>query len=183
MRLPRPIASAIALSLVTASCGDDSSTDTIKLDDDGLTPPVEAVQVGPGDADVLGLEYATFEGETATFDDLTGTPLVINFFAEWCPSCISEMPDFEEVSQELGDNVRFVGISIDARSESALQLVADTGVTYDVGWDPTESLYAHFRALAMPTTVFVDEYGAITEVWSGALSAAQLRDKINAEIL
>ena len=192
---PRFAAALLAFGLLAAACGDDSATDagpgTIDLGENGLTPSQDDVQVDSdalsddsvSDDSVIGLEFATFEGDTARFDDHLGQPLVINFFAEWCPNCIAEMPDFEEVFQDFDGEVAFVGMSIDQASESALRLVEETGVTYETGWDPSEEIYAHFRALAMPTTVFVNPDGSIERVWSGALDADGLTDLINEEIL
>jgi thiol-disulfide isomerase/thioredoxin len=177
-------AATVALALLAAACsGGGSGSDTINLGDGGLAPPVGDVSTEPTQDNVLGLEYATFDGDTARFDDHLGTPLVINFFAEWCPNCIAEMPDFETVSQELAGQVNFVGMSIDQASGDALQLVEDTGVTYDIGWDPSEEIFNHFRPFAMPTTVFVNADGTIARVWSGALDGDALRDKISEEIL
>jgi peroxiredoxin len=96
---------------------------------------------------------------------------------------VQEMPDFQDVSQEFAGEVDFVGLSIDKGAAEALELIDATGVTYPTGWDPTEEIYAHFRGLSMPTTVFVDADGQIRRVWSGALDADALRDKINEEIL
>lgn len=137
----------------------------------------------PSGDSVIGLEYQTFDGETEAFGDRRGTPLVINFFAEWCPNCVAEMPDFEVVAQQLAGEVDFVGISIDKASGDALALVEETGVTYDIGWDPTEELLTGFRSLAMPTTVFVAADGTVSRVWSGGLDADGLTDLINEEIL
>ena len=175
MILRRTAALLLTLGLFTAACGADSGG---RADDGngviGSAPDAERVD---------GLTFATFDGAIERFDDRIGTPLVVNFFAEWCVNCIHEMPDFEAVSQELAGEVAFLGISIDRGSAEALALVEATGVTYDVGWDPSEELYAHFRGLAMPTTAFVDETGRITSVWSGVLDAESLREKITEEIL
>jgi thiol-disulfide isomerase/thioredoxin len=181
--LPRFAAVTLAFAILAAACGSDGSTETINLGDEGLAPQVADVQTAPTDDNVLGLEFATFDGGTARFDDHLGTPLVINFFAEWCPNCIAEMPDFEAVSQELTGQVDFVGMSIDRGTAEALQLVEDTGVTYELGWDPSEEIFNHFRPFAMPTTVFVNADGTIASVWSGALDGNALRDKISEEIL
>jgi thiol-disulfide isomerase/thioredoxin len=165
MTLPRLTIAVFAVSLLAVACGGD------------------AEQATPDADSVVGLTYQTFDGATEQFDDRVGMPLVVNFFAEWCVNCIQEMPDFEAVSQELAGEVGFLGISIDRGSAEALALVDATGVTYDVGWDPGEELYAHFRGLAMPTTAFVDASGTITRVWSGVLDAETLREKIDEEIL
>ena len=168
MTFPRLAAALLTLSLLAAACG---TTESGAIDD---LPQADSV---------VGLTFTTFDGSTETFDDRIGTPMVVNFFAEWCVNCITEMPEFQAVSQEFLGDVDFLGISIDKGSAEALALVEATGVTYDVGWDPSEELYAHFQGLSMPTTAFVDATGLITRVWSGVLDADALREKIDEEIL
>ena len=181
MTFARLATATLSLALLASACGDDDGG-AIDLAD-GLTPAVADIQTEPSRDSVAALTYTTFDGDEVSFDDHIGTPLVVNFFAEWCVNCITEMPEFQTVSQEFLGEVEFIGISIDKGSAAALDLVDATGVTYDVGWDPSEQLYAHFRGLSMPTTAFVDADGTITRVWSGVLSADALREKINEEIL
>jgi len=168
----------VALALLAAACGNDTATEPAATPD-VTTPSSEA----PSSDNVFGIAYETFDGEPARLDDHLGTPLVINFFAQWCVNCVQEMPDFQEVSKEFAGEVDFVGLSIDKGAAEALELIDATGVTYPTGWDPTEEIYAHFRGLSMPTTVFVDADVQIQRVWSGALDADALRDKISEEIL
>jgi thiol-disulfide isomerase/thioredoxin len=182
MTFPRLAATFLALSLVVAACGNDERSAAIDLAD-GFAPSIGDIQTEPSRENVVGLTFVNFDGTTETFDDRLGTPMVVNFFAEWCVTCIQEMPEFQDVSQELLGEVDFLGISIDRGSAEALALVDATGVTYDVGWDPSEELYAHFQGLSMPTTAFVDATGQITRVWSGVLDADSLREKIQEEIL
>jgi len=182
MTFPRLASAFLALVLLASACGDDGGSNTIDLGN-GFAPPVGEIQAEPSRDNIVGLTYETFDGTEASFDDRIGTPMVVNFFAEWCVNCIQEMPEFQAVSQELAGQVDFVGISIDKGSAEAVALVEATGVTYDVGWDPSEELYAHFRGLSMPTTAFVDATGKITRVWSGVLDADSLREKIDEEIL
>lgn len=39
------------------------------------------------------------DGQEVRLSDMQGTPVVLNFWASWCPPCKSEMPDFEEASK------------------------------------------------------------------------------------
>lgn len=184
MRLPRFIAAILALSLLAAACSDDGDDpNTIQLDENGLTPGIDDIQIEVSEGSTVGLPFATLENEPTTFDSYLGEPLVINFFAEWCPNCVHEMPDFEDVFQDVQDEVNFIGISLDQRPEDALDLIDATGVTYDIGWDPSEELFAHFRGFSYPTTVFVDAEGNVARVWSGVLNQDSLRDLIDEEIL
>jgi len=168
------------LGLVAAACGSSSgsSSDTIKLGQEPLSPSVEDVQPATPEVSTLDVAYLSFEGQVKNLSAYAGKPLVVNFFAAWCPNCVSEMPDFEAVHQEVGNTVNIVGLSIDAAAGDALGLIDRTGVTYDTGWDPNTTTYNVFGGFAMPTTVFIDSAGNVVEVFSGALNADALRKKI-----
>lgn len=185
-RFPHPTfrrrlaATLAAVALTTAACGSGSndSTGVINLGDDGLAPALDDIQSDAAVDSDVNIEFTMFDGGTRNFTSYAGTPLVINFFARTCPACVAEMPEFQEVSSTLGDTVNFVGISTDPRHEDAQILIEETGVTYDLGWDPAGDLFAEFGGFAMPTTVFVSSDGTVMEVWSGVLTAATLTAKI-----
>lgn len=107
--------------------------------------------------------------------DLEGTPAVLNFWATWCAFCVEEMPDIEEVHQQLGDRVTVVGIDQDDSVEEARTLAERTGVTYRLVVDADGSYFRAVQGRGMPTTVFVDADGTIVHRHSGPLDAPQLR--------
>lgn len=177
---PRPsrrhfLLGAAGLPVLVAACSGD--------DDDVLTltnepTPVEDIQTDDAVGSDVDLNFATFDGGQSNFTTYAGTPLVINFFARTCPACVSEMPEFEEVFNDFGGEVAFVGISTDPRLSDAEFLVEETGVTYDLGWDPNAELFERFGGFAMPTTVFVDAAGTVQLTWSGVLTGEDLAAKI-----
>jgi peroxiredoxin len=109
---------------------------------------------------------------------LAGRPLVINFFASWCPTCVGEMPEFERVHRLLGDEVAFLGVSQSDSRDASIQLASETGITYETAFDERGELFRAFGALGMPTTVFVRPGGEIVEVWAGGLDARTLRQLV-----
>src|SRR3546814_2461585 len=54
--------------------------------------------------------FKTYEGEEVAMSTLAGRPLLVNFFASTCVPCVTEMPAFEEVYQEVGEEVAFLGL-------------------------------------------------------------------------
>ncbi|MFO7856236.1 MAG: thioredoxin [Paracoccaceae bacterium] len=52
---------------------------------------------------------ATFEAEVLKSD----TPVVVDFWAEWCGPCKQIGPALEELSSEFGDKVKVVKVDID----------------------------------------------------------------------
>jgi cytochrome c biogenesis protein CcmG/thiol:disulfide interchange protein DsbE len=113
-------------------------------------------------------------------DYLGRKPIVLNFFASWCQPCLREMPTFEAEHQRLGDRVTFLGLAFQDRTDEAQQMVDRTGVTYPTFADPAGSALTYFGGVAMPTTVFIDRSGQVTDVISEDLSAGELRDKVDA---
>ena len=78
-----------------------------------------------GTIDELRLPRLEGDGaiEYAAYDD---RPLVINFFASWCPNCIAEMPEFERVHMLLGDRVAFLGVSQSDARGASIDLARET---------------------------------------------------------
>ena len=127
--------------------------------------------------------FSTFDGETVMLSDFEGTPVVLNFFASWCPACIAEMPDFEVVNAKLGGSVRFIGVAQSdvpplGSPEAAVELRERTGVTYEIFQDPNGSLFRAFSGIAMPTTIFIDAEGNVVGRQNGAIFSSALESMI-----
>ncbi|MFO7549548.1 MAG: TlpA disulfide reductase family protein [Acidimicrobiia bacterium] len=126
--------------------------------------------------DAPDIELIYFDGSVGHVADFRGTPVVLNFWASWCPACVAELPDFQEVHESLGDRVVFVGLNmqeIDRRSAEAL--IEQTGVTYLLADDPDGAIYRSLGGIAMPTTVILDAGGAVARVHAGVLFGDDLR--------
>ncbi len=153
---------------------------TIMLGESGLTPALNDIQsVGAKGSDV-DVVFTTFSGDDRNLRSYAGSPLVINFFARSCPPCLVEMVYLQQAAEAFAGTVAIVGISVDPLREDADALIAATGVSYDLGWDPQSELFKYFDAIVMPTTVFVSSDGKVQEVRSGVLTAEALFDKIEA---
>ena len=146
---------------------------------DVLSPEASEVPDGP---DLSDLTFDTFDGGTGTLADYAGTPLVVNFFASWCPPCVREMPEFQEVFERLDGQVAFLGLSQDQSAQDALDLVATTGVTYDVGWDLDLEVYKETGSIAMPTTAFVSPSGELLDTFAGVLDTESLAERIESAL-
>lgn len=176
------IAALVAGLLLGVGEKDDPADDVATLEP-GITS-IPALGSGP---DTVGraaptATYTTFDGTEASVADYAGTPLVVNFFASWCVPCVREMPDFEQVHQDLGDEVAFLGMNMQDSVTRGRELVDETGVTYDIGRDPDGSLLAQFGGVAMPTTVLVAADGTIVRVLSGGTTADELRAAIDEDL-
>jgi thiol-disulfide isomerase/thioredoxin len=123
-------------------------------------------------------ELALFDGGTPTFADFEGKPLVINFWASWCPACVNELPEFQKVHEQFGDEVTFIGFANADRRDSAEALAAEVGLSYTLADDPDGSLFRSLDLIAMPTTLFVSSDGTVEEVFAGQLTESSLVERV-----
>src|SRR5215471_20884874 len=78
------------------------------------------------------VQLASLSGKPTTSlgAQLGHTPVVVNFFSSWCTPCISEMPAFPRIHQDVGGKVAILGMPYQDSPKNALATVAKTKVTY-----------------------------------------------------
>ena len=176
------VAMVAMLAAFTGACSDSSSEEIPKIELSQHGPnPAAGADISPQTADgtiLTDLTFDLFDGGTGTIGDFRGTPLVVNFFASWCPPCVREMPEFQAVFEDFDGRVAFLGLSQDSSGADALALVESTGVRYDVGWDPDLEVYGATDSIAMPTTAFVSASGELRDVFAGVLNQESLAERI-----
>jgi thiol-disulfide isomerase/thioredoxin len=112
-----------------------------------------------------------------------GTPLMLNFWASWCTSCIAEMPDIDKVATALKTRLKVIGVDVD-RINGETQVDAEhfakrTGVHYRLAFDVGGELYAHFSARTiMPISVFADANGIVKGLYYGQMDQQILRSNL-----
>lgn len=128
------------------------------------------------DFDVELLSGGTFDLSDHFAND--GRPLVLNFWASWCPPCRAEMPDFDRVASERPD-VLILGIAVEDDPEAAASFGAEIGVGYPLAIDHTGAIAGRFPYLGLPTTWFIRGDGTIVRQWTGGLTYEDLINRIN----
>lgn len=107
-------------------------------------------------------------------------PLVINLWAQWCGPCRAELPFYQRLHAEAGDEVEVIGVDYqDTRPDAALELAAETGVTYPLLADPGAALRVPFKVRGLPAVILVDRDGTVTHTEYVVIrSYEQLRDLV-----
>jgi thiol-disulfide isomerase/thioredoxin len=166
----------MVLAFSAAACGGGGS------DSDNASSAAGEAGAG-GSSQLDGLVFTRFDGVETNFAAYRGKPLVVNFFASWCAPCVREMPEFEQVHQELGDRVTFLGLNVRDRIEQGEKLARQTGVTYPLARDPRGDILTALKGTVMPTTAFITAEGQVALVQSRTYEADDLRAAVQKELL
>lgn len=121
-----------------------------------------------------------YDGNEVKLSDYIGTPIVLNFWASWCPPCKDEMPHFNKVSEEYSkDELLFLMVDmVDGGRETVEKgkmHVEEQGFTFTVLFDTKQNAAATYGIRALPTTFFINKDGNIIGALEGGIDEETLR--------
>jgi len=120
-------------------------------------------------------------GNGIRLSDITarGRPVILNFWASWCPPCEAEMPDFDRVHADFGDEVEFVMLSVTdgvrETVETGRRFIEDGGFAMPVFFDTSREGAIAYGVRSIPTTLFIDGDGYVITGVQGAIDEDILR--------
>lgn len=126
-----------------------------------------------GCAEELGLDQ---HGQKVTAGSVDGQWLVINYWAEWCAPCRTEIPELNQLARQLeGQGARVLGVNFDGVQGEELRRVAEAfGITFTVLAEDPAPRYQLPRNDVLPVTYIVDAQGTLRERLVGEQTAAGL---------
>ena len=163
--------------------GADTSADTVKTG-------IETSDAGDtAQSDVFPtMDFTVYDIDRnpVKLSDFFGKPILINFWATWCPPCKSELPDFDRVCADYGEDVVFMMVNMTDGSrdtvESASAFTADNGYSFPVYYDCDLNAAYTYGASSIPMTVLIGADGNIVGGQVGVLTEEQLRFILDAEL-
>ncbi len=121
----------------------------------------------------------TLDGQTVRLSDFRGKPVIVNFWATWCPPCRAETPELQALHRELGDKVVLLGVNVTSQDNGDVAgFVREFGVTYPILLDVDGKAFQDYNILGLPTTIFIDRNGIVNEVFTGAVNKAYIESKL-----
>ncbi len=121
----------------------------------------------------------TPDGETVRLSDLRGRPVLLNFWATWCPPCKIEMPDIENLYQKYKDQ-GFTVIAIDQQEspDAVRQYFQQMGLSFQPVIDSTGEIFNLYRVVALPTSYFIDSQGVVRVQHRGMMTREQMESYV-----
>ncbi|CAA9423909.1 MAG: Cytochrome c-type biogenesis protein ResA [uncultured Ramlibacter sp.] len=128
--------------------------------------------------DFWRMQFATPDGGQLTMASLRGKPLLLNFWATWCPPCVEELPLLDGFYVQQGANGwQVVGLAIDQPS-AVRKFLSRTPVSFPIGLAGLEGteLGKSLGNLSggLPFTVILDAAGTVRQRRMGKVSSTDL---------
>ena len=106
---------------------------------------------------------------TVSLEQLRGKPVLLNFWATWCPPCIEEMPSLLQLHKQMGDKITILAVSEDADDAAYKQFIHDHNVDLLTVRDTQHrnEIYGTFK---YPETYVIDRNGKIVRKFISAVN-------------
>jgi cytochrome c biogenesis protein CcmG, thiol:disulfide interchange protein DsbE len=119
-------------------------------------------------------------GGSMSMAKLIGKPVMLDFFATWCPPCNAEAPEVETAYKTYGPKgVQIVGVDVQEGAAKAKQFVTDHQLTYPAVVD-SGTLSDEYEINGMPVSVFIDRTGVVRKIVVGQMTQADIDADIQA---
>jgi thiol-disulfide isomerase/thioredoxin len=136
-----------------------------------------ALGVGGGHGPLGGSVIRTMDGEVLSVQSLKGSVVLVNVWATWCPPCVLEMPGFQDVYEEYGnEGFTVIGISRDTGDPARVRtFLRERGITYPIAMARDVELAGLDRVESLPTSFLIDRGGTIRHRVVGFFAEPALR--------
>jgi len=137
----------------SASSANESQAWKKALQDVGFTvfPEAQALPV----INVPGLD-----GKYINIKDFSGSYVVLNFWATWCPPCKAEMPSMETFYNTFKNNkLTIFAISTGEKPDTVKSFIKANPHSFPIGLDSSGQLGAIFAGRGIPTTYIINPEG------------------------
>jgi thiol-disulfide isomerase/thioredoxin len=124
------------------------------------------------------IDLPVLTGGRVQLSKLRGQPVIVSFWATWCPPCRTEFPELVRLHQAYGPaGLRVLGVNArdqERNTKNIKQFVDEFGAAFPVALDQRGKARSTYRIVGHPTTVFIDAAGTIKQIHRGPINGEEL---------
>ncbi len=106
--------------------------------------------------------------------ELRGKPVLLNFWATWCPPCRKEVPDLQKFHEQYGDKITLLGINFGEEAQDVRAFMKRYAATYPTLMDANGKVFVLYQLTGLPTSFWVDQQGIVRGMWLGAMKTEDM---------
>ena len=148
----------------------------------GIGPETAMIgQVAPGFALPIVAGDGAAEGDRVRLADLRGKPVILDFWASWCPPCRRSMPLLDRLyRQHQSAGLHLVGINVepDLMPQQIAHVERSFGARFPSVQDADGAIQRAYGVVSLPTTVILDRDGKVVDVHVGVPDMDELNQQI-----
>ena len=121
-----------------------------------------------------------FEGKGVFLDDLKGKWIVFNYWADWCPPCIKEIPELNKLNAKYSDELNVFLFNFDRLEGEELknQLRKIDAKVPSLVTDP-QSIYNFTIPESLPVTFVINKKGELSNILQGPQTLEEMEKVLN----
>lgn len=164
----------LSLTLFTA-CGSAETDGQNSADAAVETSPAEEealfyLPLSEGDA-APDFTATLADGTEFTLSEQQGKVVLLNFWATWCGPCVREMPAFEKLQEDYGDNVAILAVNCMEDADTVAAFIEENSYTFPIAIDERGAVSAKYPTQGIPYTLVIDGDGIVQNIYMGAADA------------
>lgn len=118
-------------------------------------------------------------GNQVSLRQFSGQPVVVNFWATWCPPCRAEVPHLVEAYEREGGEVVFLAISVDEPAGTVRRFAEKNGMPFIILLDDGGKVASNHKVRGIPVTLFISREGEIVARYAGQMSPQRLEEGLS----
>lgn len=136
----------------------------------GQSQPTPAIREGANIGNIApDFELRTLDGQTVKLSALRGKPVLVNFWATWCPPCRAEMPYLQQVHEKwTTKGLVLLAIDLEEDTETIRKFMTELNLSMTVPLDTDGRVGKAYGITGIPETFLIDKDGIIRQKIIGA---------------
>lgn len=132
--------------------------------------------IGPGvGQQAPPFSLPTLEGQEVALEAYRGRPVLLHFWASWCPPCREEWPAWQTfASSPAAESVVILAVNVEEPPEVVRQFLGENKPPFPVLLDSDGRVNVQYRVQALPMTFFIDAGGVVRRVVPGGMTPEAL---------
>jgi len=128
------------------------------------------------DRPALDFTLTSLEGSPVSLSQFSGQPVVINYWATWCPPCRTEMPHLIEAYEQEEGRIVFLAISVDEPAATVRRFAQEHRIPFTILLDEGGKVASDYGVNGIPVTFFIGRDGEIVVRYVGQMSPRAIEE-------
>ena len=134
-------------------------------------------QVGSATAGKMAPDFTleTLEGDIISVSDYIGEkPVILDFFATWCPNCRRDMPRLSGWYEKYKDDIEVIGVNLQERNGVVRQYIDSAGIRFPIVLDPQGIAARSYAVQYTNLHILIGKDGTLVRIIPGDINEQQI---------